>query len=165
MKQWFGWSCVLAVVLVANTCDAAPGAIILVRHAEKAATGSDPGLTEMGKERAKALARMLLNAEITAVFTSRAKRTKDTAGFSAKLAKVTPSELIGDDARAHAKRILAANGKAVLVVGHSNTIPEIIQALGGPADISIDDAEFDRIFILVPQDGTPPKVLLLRYGM
>ena len=46
-----------------------------------------------------------------------------------------------------------------LVVGHTNTVPEIIAGLGGPADVTIDHDEFDRLFVL---SGT--RLTRLRYG-
>ena len=53
--------------------------VILVRHAERQQSGSDPGLNAAGKRRAVLLSTMLAGAGVTAIFTSSAKRTKETA--------------------------------------------------------------------------------------
>jgi hypothetical protein len=65
-----------------------------------------------------------------------------------------------------AKEILAKHaGKTVLVIGHTNTVPQMVEALGGKLPPAIDDAaEFDRLFVvIVPKKGAV-KVVRGRYG-
>jgi broad specificity phosphatase PhoE len=134
---------------------------VLVRHAEPVATGADPGLSIPGKKRALALAKMLVDAGIRAIFTSELRRTKETAAPLATQASLTPAVIDADPAAA-AIQVRAA-GKRVLVVGHTNTVPEIIEALGGPAGVEIGHEEFDRLFVLqVPAQGAV-SLLSLRY--
>ena len=61
------------------------------------------------------------------------------------------------------QKILAVKGGVLVVAGHSNTVPAVIQALGGPAGIMIGNAEFDRLFTVT---GAPSKavVVAMRYG-
>ena len=60
--------------------------VILVRHAERQASGADPSLTAAGKRRASLLATMFAGSGVTAIFTSDAARTKETAApLAAKL--------------------------------------------------------------------------------
>lgn len=151
----------LASVSIAQAQDTAK-VVLLVRHAEKQATGDDPALTPAGSQRATLLASTLEDAGLTTIFTSSARRTKDTAAPTAKALKLTPAELNIDAAKARAQ-LLAATSR-VLVVGHSNTVPELIAALGGPKDLKIADEEFDRLFVLtLPAQGAPTLVAL-RYG-
>jgi 2,3-bisphosphoglycerate-dependent phosphoglycerate mutase len=135
--------------------------VVLVRHAEPLPTGTDPALSTVGKKRALSLAKMLIDAGITAIFTSDLRRTKETAAPLASQASITPV-VINNDPAAAAAQVRAA-GKRVLVVGHTNTVPDIIKALGGPADVEIAHNEFDRLFVLqVPASGAE-SLLRLRY--
>jgi hypothetical protein len=70
----------------------------------------------------------------------------------------------GGDVTGLSKRILAQTGDTVLVVGHSNTVPQIIKALGGPADHIIDESEYDKLFVLTLRPGQSPVFVVLRYG-
>lgn len=137
--------------------------VVLVRHAEPAATGGEnPGLSAAGRRRAVTLAKMLAGAGITAIFTSELRRTKETARPVAALLSIAPVEIAGTSTAA-ANQIKAA-GKRVLVVGHTNTVPPIIKALGGPATVVIAPDEFDRMFVLeVPAHGAE-SLLTLHYG-
>ena len=146
--------------------------VVLTRHADPAPAGpgdDNPGLSAAGTKRAATLARMLAGAGITAIFTSSLRRTKDTAAPLAKQLSITPS-VIDDDFAAAAAQVKAA-GTCVLVVGHSNTVPEIIKALGGPANVAIGATEFDRMFVLDildilrrPASGAA-TLLSMRYGV
>jgi len=135
--------------------------VVLVRHAGPVTTGTDPGLSAPGEKRALALASLLVDAEIGAIFTSELRRTKETAAPLATQSSLTAA-VVDNDPAAAAARVKAA-GKRVLVVGHTNTVPEIIEALGGPADVEIGHEEFDRLFVLqVPAHGAA-SLLSLRY--
>jgi phosphohistidine phosphatase SixA len=137
--------------------------VVLVRHAEPATSGADPGLSAAGRRRAIKLAKMLAGAGITAIFTSELRRTKETARPLAALLSITPVEIAAAPAAA-ANQIKAA-GKRVLVVGHTNTVPQIIHALGGPANVVINADQFDRMFVLeVPAHGAE-SLLTLHYGV
>jgi broad specificity phosphatase PhoE len=138
-----------------------PNAVILVRHADPAAGGADPSLSPAGVHRAGVLAKMLADAGITAIFTSELRRTKETAKPLASLLNIVPV-VIANDATAAANQIKAA-GKRVLVVGHSNTVPEFIHALAGPANVVINPIEFDRLFVLeMPAHGAD-SLISIRY--
>src|SRR5262245_15946309 len=142
--------------------------VVLTRHADPASGGpgdADPRLSPAGTKRAATLARMLAGAGVTAIFTSSLRRTKDTAAPLAAQLSIAPS-VIDDDFAAAAAQVKAA-GACVLVVGHSNTVPEIIKALGGPANVTIGATEFDRMFVLAlhgPANGAG-SLLSMRYGV
>lgn len=142
----------------------APAMVILVRHAEKAsAGGSDPSISEVGQARAKALAAAIANANVTAIITTTFKRTFETAEPFATAHGITIEKLAvnGDVAAAVRKHA----GEVVLVVGHSNTVPGIVTALGGPKLPDICDASYATIFTLVPaKDGKSANVVRSKYG-
>jgi broad specificity phosphatase PhoE len=139
--------------------------IILVRHAEKSTTPKDdPILTDAGKTRAENLARMLRAAGVKAIYSTNYQRTRSTAEPLAKQLSITPVILDAKDSSLFSKTIREKNaGQTVLVVGHSNTIPEIIQGLGGPAMEEIDETVYDNLFIVtMPKEGKP-AFLNLKY--
>jgi broad specificity phosphatase PhoE len=156
----------VALAPVARAQSVSPGSttIILVRHAEKAAEpAADPPLTAAGAVRAEALTNLVKDAGVRAVIGTQFLRTRATAVPSA--AKLgLPIEILGArlPARATADSILAKHrGQTVLVVGHSNTLPAIVEALGAPKPADICDAGYDNVFIVtVPANGLASAVRL-----
>lgn len=151
--------------------------VFLVRHAEKAdAPGSDPPLSERGRARAEALARLLQNAGVKAVFTSQFQRTQQTGEPLAKRLGLTaaavplavktsnPREVTEESVRELTKRVEAHAGGAVLIVGHSNSVPDVIRALGGDAVPKIDESSFDDLFVVTVYANGRAKVVHLKYG-
>ncbi|HEY2152864.1 MAG TPA: hypothetical protein VGH34_18785 [Vicinamibacterales bacterium] len=51
----------------------------------------------------------------------------------------------------------------LLIVGHLNTVPDVLRALGVNPAITIADSEFDHLFIVIPRGDAPPMMLRLRY--
>jgi len=135
--------------------------VILVRHAERLSSGDDPGLSAAGKRRAALLTTMFADANVSAIFTSTFRRTKDTAAPLAQKTGLTPQVIADDPAQATTQ--ILGGGSCVVVIGHSNTVPEFIRALGGPADIEIQDEEFDRMFVLSGAPSGPASLLQMRY--
>jgi broad specificity phosphatase PhoE len=150
-------------------CAAPMTTVILVRHAEKAAEPkADPPLTDAGAARAQLLVEQLTGMPITAVLSTGFARTQATAApIAAKLGLTT--QIVDARAPDHpqqvAKDVLANHrGKTVLVVGHSNTVPDIVAALGAPKPRDICDQEYDNLFIVrVPASG-PATVESKKYG-
>src|SRR5262245_61706498 len=128
-----------------------PSTIVLVRHAEPAA-GADPGLTPAGRKRAELLAFMLQDAHVTARFSSELRRTNETAQPLASKFSLVPGVLSGTDTAAHRDRVLAAPSGVVVVVGHTNTVPQLIRALGVRERVQIAETEFDRMFIVTRRE-------------
>ena len=150
--------------------DEAAPLVLLVRHAEKASEeGDDPNLTADGAQRAKDLAAALRDAGVTAIITTQLRRTTETAQPLAAALGIKP-EIVPLDWQklpANIKAVAAAvrrhPGGAVLVVGHQNTVPEIIEALGGPHLANICDPVYDNLFVLVP-GPSGPRLIRSRYG-
>ncbi len=126
--------------------------VVLLRHAEKA-TEADPGLTPDGQARAQALASLLRATPPTMILTSPARRTRDTAAPTAAQAGVTveavpiPPGDMPTHIRMTAEKLAPLKaGQVALVVGHSNTVPAIIKALGGPTIPDLPECAFDRLY-------------------
>ena len=138
----------------------APAIVYLTRHAEKATEGKDPDLTAPGHARARTLARMLSKAGITAIFSTPTNRTRQTA---LPLATQSGTEVqLYDPAKpgAMVDRARAAKGP-VLVVGHSNTVPDLVKLFGGAPVAPIGDEEYDRLYqLVIHADGSVSTVLL-----
>ena len=164
----------LALGLGLNTAAAqAPTVVILVRHAEKAAPDppdGDPALTEAGHARALALADALAAAGVGAVITSQWRRTRQTAAPLAERLQIEPEVISTSGAQAQPEAVADAIrarhlGQTVLVVGHSNTIPDVIAALGGPAIPELCESQYDDLFVLLLGGGREaPASIRTRYG-
>jgi len=158
---------VLAAVLALG-CPAGAAAdplvVFLVRHAEKADSSEDPQLTAVGRERAAELARVLRDAHIEHVHSSDYIRTRDTATPVAELARAEVQLYDPRDLPALVEKMKRAGGRH-LVVGHSNTTPDLVTLLGGePGAPIVESDEYDRLYtVAVGKDGTVTS-LMLRYG-
>lgn len=146
--------------------------VVVVRHAEKSTDDPrDPTLSSEGQERARALMSVLKNAGVTAIYTTQYKRTRETAEPFAQQSGISILERpinaanSATYARDLAQEILTKSaGKGVLVVGHSNTVPEIVKALSGSTVPAITDPEYDHIFIVVVPASGSPRLMQLRFG-
>jgi phosphohistidine phosphatase SixA len=148
--------------------------VILVRHAEKVTTDPrdpNPGLSPQGEQRARNLARTLRRKHVSAIVTTQLARTKLTAQPLADLRHVAPEEVqVGRDAQAHAAAVAELirtrhAGQTVLVVGHSNTVPKIIAALGGPVLGDLCETAYDNLFTLVIPARGAPRLAHTHYGI
>ena len=148
---------------------APPTVVLLVRHAEKAAQPpQDPPLSEAGSARAQALVAVARDAGVTAIITTQFERTRKTAEPTAAALHITPEVVDAGPAAQHAKavaeQVLKHAGGTVLVVGHSNTVPAIVGALGAPRPRDLCDSEYDQVFVVVIGDAGPPRLIRSRYG-
>ncbi len=139
---------------------AEPNLVYVVRHGEKTTSVKDPELTLQGHARARTLAVILGKAGIRAIFSTPTRRTQQTA---APLAQQIGLAVQAYDAAAPAlvvEKIKALTGPTLLV-GHSNTIGELVRLLGGAAGTPIGDDEYDRLYQLaIAPDGTVTTVML-----
>jgi broad specificity phosphatase PhoE len=150
---------------------AAERLVILVRHAEKdTAPRNDPPLTEFGESRAAALAGVVASAGIDAVVVTPYRRTRDTAAPVAQARGLTPIEVpVGRDLAAHVAAVVDSvrtrpPRASVLVVGHSNTIPAIVTALGGPALPDLCDNQYAVLYVLSIPAAGPARLVTASYG-
>jgi broad specificity phosphatase PhoE len=161
----------LLLCCAALTARAQTTTVVLVRHAEKAdAPAADPPLTLLGQARAESLSVALAAFRPDAILLTPTTRTRQTAAPLAARFGITPALVpntgtvpVRADSLADLIRRSYA-GKTVVVVGHSNTVPPIIKALGGPAMADLCDAEYDSMFLLVITPGAPVRMIRSTFG-
>ena len=103
---------------------------------------------------------MLKDAGITAIYVTEYKRTQQTAAPLAAALNVTPVIVKAGDVALLIAQIKQRSGN-VLVVGHSNTVPDIIKSLGVTTPVTIADAEYDNLFLINAADS--PALVRLRF--
>lgn len=122
----------------------------IVRHAEKAsATDRDPALSEAGKQRALALKDELKTKKIGYIFSTNTIRTRTTAEPTAQYFTITieNSPSFPDSSFISKLKKLKKN---TLVVGHSNTVDDIVNKLCGSIQIPADlpETAYANLFIV-----------------
>jgi broad specificity phosphatase PhoE len=161
MKRFASLLLVLAVFVLFVSATAAQSTIFVVRHAEKAESGgNDPDLSEAGRARAESLAKMLKNANITAIYATEFKRTQQTATPAAKALGLALTIVPAKDTVTLSAKLRDLHGNA-LVVGHGNTIPDLIKALGVETPVNIAETDYDNLFVVVIDEK--PRLLQLHY--
>lgn len=166
-----GAVCTLAMALLSSVSAAAqakPIRVIVARHAEKEAEpAKDPPLTAAGRERAAALWEAVKDANVSAVITTQFARTVQTAEPTATALRLTP-EVVTAGGATHVAEVVAAikrhAGGTVLVVGHSNTVPAVVQALTGKPMATICDGEYDNLYVVTIDAAGKGSVVRSRYG-
>ncbi len=138
--------------------------VILVRHADR--TGSAEELNTAGLVRAQELARILDETNISVIYTSTAIRTQQTASPISTQMGINTITYDTSNLPALVDEIKTTHkGKVILVVGHSNTVPQTINLLGvTPTLTDIPSAEFDNLYIVTLAKRSTPKLLKMEYG-
>lgn len=146
-------------------------AVVVVRHAEKDDDDKlDPSLAGAGEVRAQALAATLAGAGLDRAIATQFRRTRQTAEPAAAAAGIAVEvrEINGGNAASYAGDLATAlrampAGSTVLVVGHSNTVPGIVEALSGQTAEEMPETEYDRYtLVLLDADGGA-RVVTSRY--
>ena len=158
-----------AAVSLLAAVPAAAQTVVIVRHAEKADASADPVLSEAGIARAEALAQRTRDLHPDLILTSPMQRTRLTADPAARFHSVTPEAISLDGGgAAHIARIVErvrtlGPDDAVLIVGHSNTVPLIARALGYAEAADMPECEYDR-FTQLKIDGATVTGTVETYG-
>ncbi|MBT8092803.1 MAG: histidine phosphatase family protein [Gammaproteobacteria bacterium] len=145
--------------------------VMFVRHAEKAELpAGDPGLSEAGRQRATELARQLVDADVVAgidaVYSTPFRRSVETAKPVAEALSLTVRSYDAADTEDFIEALIKEHkGKIVLVVGHSDTVPQMIGNMGASKVVPpIAEDEYDNIYLVsIPWFGKT-KTIRLRYG-
>lgn len=139
---------------------------ILVRHAEKANDGTkDPDLTIEGKVRAQHLLKLLDKADISAIYSTDFKRTRNTVAPLAKNRNVDIQIYEWENPKALLTKIVESNiGGTVVISGHSNTTPILANLLLGTNKLEpFKEDDYGNIIIINTSKIGEGKLLLLRY--
>ena len=135
----------LFCLLFPCTLLATPDTFILLRHAEKKA-GPNPSLTIAGNERAVRISQLLKNYDIKHIFSSNYNRTLETAKPLAKRLGITVTHYNPRELSALVRQLDTLSGTAV-IIGHSNTTPELVKRLSNE-QVAINEDQFDHLFIV-----------------
>jgi broad specificity phosphatase PhoE len=141
--------CAVAAALLLAAC-ATPDYYVM-RHLQKA-EGANPGLTEEGSRNALALHDFLkphLPRAIYVTDTLRAQRTAEPIAERLGLTPVVYADLAG-----LVRQVRAEPNKPVLIVGHSNTVPDIVRRLGGVELRPMRDDEFGQMWLVYGDGAT-----------
>lgn len=168
MKRSFIASCVALALAACAAMANAQQTVILVRHAELQSAGmagpKSLALSETGAARAKQLASVLKDAGIDAIYVTDFVRTQKTAEPLSRELHRQPTVIPKGNARELLERIRQhPEAHAVLLVGHSDTLPGLLKALGHPDDVKIDAQDFGNLFVVVTKHEGAPTFLRLRY--
>ena len=131
--------------------------IILLRHAEKDTSPSadkhDPDLTLQGKLRAKRLVEIVRKYQPDLIYSTFYKRARLTVMPLAETLysqyRIPIRSYNLDELEAFADELLKSNARAIVVVGHNNTTPELANLLLKQTKYKeLDDSEYDKIWII-----------------
>jgi broad specificity phosphatase PhoE len=167
--MWLLLLAVLAAAFVAYRA-ATTTTVVLVRHAEKElVTIDDPPLSAAGERRAERLAQMFGDirgpGRIDGIYVTPTRRSQQTAMPLAMRLGEKPTVLPAPvDLDAVASHVLSEHrGGRVLIVGHSNTVPVLIQKLSGESVPAIGDDEYDNIYVVTVPTFGKASVLRIKY--
>lgn len=135
--------------------------IYVMRHLHTPKGVKDPDLTAEGQAYAEALAKWLSSDPPTIIFVSNTKRASQTAAPTAQRFKVTPNTYDPSDTPALIARVMQEKG-TILVVGHSNTVPDIVAGLGGERPEELVHEDFGDIWHIVGPMRTTTRAKLSR---
>jgi phosphohistidine phosphatase SixA len=148
------------LLLALACCAALPAAaadvpVHVVRHFDTPAGEKDPDLLPQGVARAEALARWFRGKRLCAILVTQYKRTRQTAaptaaGRGIAIRTYDAADLAGVVAQAR------ASACPVLIVGHSNTVPDIVERLGGARPAPLSHPDFGDLWTIA--GGTSDKV-------
>jgi broad specificity phosphatase PhoE len=148
----------LALLLAAGAPQAALAAdtVFVVRHMQKA-VGADPPLSAEGAANATALADMLAKSGIRAIFATPTRRAMETAQPLAARLGLTVMPYDPGKPDALAAKVAAMPG-AVLVVGHSNTVPDLVARVGGKEKVALTEQDYGTVFVVTHDDGKVSRI-------
>lgn len=140
---------------------------ILVRHGETSGAGSDPVLSTDGQLRADELLRVLKNVPLNAVFATNFIRTQSTALPTATDHGLTVETYGATNLNPLVDGVLEnQHGGTVLVVGHSNTTPNLLNLLTGTNDFTqLPESQYDNLYVVSVAEKGRATVTHLKYGV
>ncbi|MBP8157033.1 MAG: histidine phosphatase family protein [Flavobacterium sp.] len=140
---------------------------IVLRHAEKADNTKDTNLSVDGLTRADELRKTLSPISVEAIYSTPFNRTKQTVTPLATAKGISITEYPANIPYAEFVNELIAThrGKTVVIVGHSNTVPEILKVLSNNTfSVTINENQFDNLFVVTLTDGKQAEVAPMKYG-
>lgn len=142
---------VLGGAVVADAKENDNFTIVITRHAEKVADKPDPELSEQGQQRAHNLAKLLRYVALQKIYATKYQRTQQTALPAAAQRGMSVSTYAAGESDALIREVLEQQ-QSVLIVGHSNTVPELVTAAGGKA-VELTEQDYGDVFVLQVMAG------------
>ncbi|HEX6396204.1 MAG TPA: phosphoglycerate mutase family protein [Steroidobacteraceae bacterium] len=169
LLAWAGILVLVAAVVYWNS--ATTTTIVVIRHAEKQiGTIDDAPLSPQGEQRATRLAQMFGDSEsfgrVKGIYVTDTRRTQQTAAGLAQRLGLKPVVVEGKaSASDMASRALRENrGGLAIVIGHGNTVPQIVEELSGAHEVpAIGDEEFDTMYVVTVPTIGKASVLRMKY--
>ncbi|MFK7809399.1 MAG: histidine phosphatase family protein [Saprospiraceae bacterium] len=142
----------------------------VVRHAEKVDESEDPPLSEVGIKRANQLAKILKDVPITLALSTNYLRTTQTANpivtrmvksdIKCDIGIYNPNDLdfrFGD-------LLQKRKGEKILVIGHSNTVPDLLNYFTGKEVYNdIPPNEYGNFYVVTYRGKGDADVMELKY--
>jgi broad specificity phosphatase PhoE len=122
--------------------------IVLVRHAERLNDSDTTSLSSPGLARAQTLAHVLSVAGVRRIYISEKVRTEQTAAPTAALLALPSVQIPANESTRYVDSVKAHGGETILIVGHSDTIPILIEKLGITSPPAIGRTVFDDLFVV-----------------
>ncbi|MBL4708877.1 MAG: histidine phosphatase family protein [Flavobacteriales bacterium] len=144
---------------------------VLVRHAEKTGNGQQDPISALGFQRADSLAYTLKYMDLDAIYATQYLRTRQTVSKVAQAEgiNITPYNATSDSLQVRAFLLNILNtkkGKRILIAGHSNTIPLMLNILEGKNNFpNINGSVFDNLFISPAKYLSGNEIYHLKYGL
>ncbi len=142
-------------------CEAPPEKIYLLRHGEKTDTLYDAVLSEAGIKRARALVQAIGQEDIAAIYVTQLQRTQMTARPLARYKQLSMIT-VNDDSVHQLMHMMCTRHKNTIIVsvGHSYTIPTILEELG----LMRIKPDYGDIFIITFNTNGAVKLEKQRFG-
>jgi broad specificity phosphatase PhoE len=126
--------------------------------------GTDMPLSPAGKRRARELARVLGEAGVSVIYVTEWRRARETAAPLAAALGESLRVLAGRDFAAQARALCAHRGETVAVIGHSDTVPQLHEALTGKPWRGYRGGEWDVILVVTLGPDGAWKTVPIKYG-
>ena len=148
---------------IENFSDTEGSVFIIVRHAEKDTTGTNADLIATGRGRAEAFTKIVKKVKIKGVYSTDKPRTRHTADPTAK-SKHLPVEIYDAKKQKELLASLVVKKGKFLIVGHSNTVPQLVNILAGnEQEKEFSESDYSRIYIVSTKKLGEAKVLMIRF--
>ncbi len=136
---------------------------ILVRQADR--TGGEDVLSEKGEIRARELSRVLEYVDLDMVYCSDYRRTRATVDPMLRQKGMEATIYNAKDIPGFVETLESHQGKTVLIVGHSNTVPQTINMLGvSPPVPDLNHDQYDRLYIVSRSMTGDTRLVTLQFG-
>ena len=153
MIKAFFLTALATLIAVAAVPAVAQSNVSVMRHLNTPAGQPDPELLPEGRRAAEALAGWFRDERPVAIYVTDYRRTRQTVAPLAARLGLTPVVYDPADTPGLIARVRAEHGP-VLIVGHSNTVPDIVAALGGERPAARGHEDFGDIWRIAPGGAT-----------